>query len=566
MQRRQTAYIFVLILTLAVTGHAQQTSWIRVISPAGDGIPGARVEAAATGPSGKRYVVITDGAGWAKLNLSLSGTGDESGAATGPGNFLLLSNYPNPFSSTTTIRLRSAKSQNVDFRIVDILGREVVQKRLPVAAGGEQVFLWDGNNTAGQRVPPGMYFAIAQVGPRRTVQKMLLLHRGSVHSSHRSPRAHTANSGSAAKFAASEFRFTITDTSQFLRFVPLDTTGVALSDTLLFQVRLFQTPFEVPALSARASFPIGAAVDVDKVRNMQKYRDILQYHFSSITPEVAMKMAPLHPQENVFDWEAADFLVQFARSLGKKVHGHTLVWHQNVPQWMLNFQGTPAAWEAMLRRHIQTVVAHYKGRVESWDVVNEAFELFGTMSNTLWRENLGPDYVAKCFFWAHEADPQAKLFYNDFLLPQFASKLKAVLAMIDDFQRRDPAVPIHGVGLQMHVTETLPTFESIVAALDSLKKRNMLVRFSEVDVSLNFNGNRTELTEELKQIQKERIRQIVKAYLTLPPELRAGITFWGVGDADSWLREAFDRPDWPLLFDDQYEPKPAFFGMLEALE
>lgn len=319
-------------------------------------------------------------------------------------------------------------------------------------------------------------------------------------------------------------------------------------------------------LYSKADFPIGVAVDSERLRKDAGYRDIVVHHFNSITPENGMKMDAVHPREGRFFWEEADYLVEFCAQYNKRLHGHVLVWHSQVPVWMEDYQGTDAEWESMLKGHVQTIVRRYSGEVSSWDVVNEAFADDGELRDTIWRHHIGGDYVAKCFRWAGDTDPEARLFYNDYSLPYNQSKLDAVLGMVDDFQHREPPVPIDGIGLQMHVTDSFPPMDSIREAMDKIRGRGLEVRFSELDISLNFLGIYTDLTEDMEQRQRERVFDLVDLYRGLPEDLRAGITVWGVSDADSWIRHHYHRMDWPLLFDEDYRPKPAFYGFMEALE
>jgi endo-1,4-beta-xylanase len=322
---------------------------------------------------------------------------------------------------------------------------------------------------------------------------------------------------------------------------------------------------EIPKLYTKSNFPVGTAVDINKLKNNAKYRETVINHFNSITAENAMKMDALHPAENEYNWSDSDYLASFCNQYNKHLHGHTLIWHQRVPNWIKNYKDTTQV-ENVIKNHIQTVVSHFKGKVKSWDVVNEAFGEEGLLRDSFWKQKLGNDYIAKCLKWVKEADPDVKLFYNDYFLLLPSSKFSAIFAMIDDFQKRNPPVPIDGIGIQMHVTDTYPDTSQIRELINEAKKRNLLVHFSELDVSLNPNGGNNELTEDLRQSQKDRYKSIVLNYRILSIELQFGITTWGVGDGDSWIRSYFNRIDWPLLFDENYEPKPAFYGFVEGLQ
>lgn len=316
-------------------------------------------------------------------------------------------------------------------------------------------------------------------------------------------------------------------------------------------------------LQSISPFPVGVAVDVGRLLSHTPYRTVAETHFNSFTAENSMKMSALRPDASSFYWDEADTLAAFCKQLGARLHGHTLVWHNQNPDWVENFQGTPEQWAAMLKKHIQTVVARYKGTATTWDVVNEAFDDNGGLRPTIWRQHLGDDYIAQCFQWAREADPTAQLLYNDYNVEENGAKLQAVLLMLDDFQKR--GIPIDGIGFQMHILDTYPPLPSIHAAVQAVQQRGVLIHFSELDVSLNFAKTATALTEGMKQRQRQRVEDIVSLYRTIPAAQQVGITLWGIADTDSWIPNFFSRLDWPLLFDEQYNPKPALYGFLDAL-
>ncbi|MCB1052484.1 MAG: endo-1,4-beta-xylanase, partial [Acidobacteria bacterium] len=322
------------------------------------------------------------------------------------------------------------------------------------------------------------------------------------------------------------------------------------------------TPLAEPVLFAAADFPIGMAVQTGRIKDGDPFQTGLVRHFNSVTCENEMKPGLIHPQVNTYDWGPADSTVTFAQNLGMSVHGHVLVWHEQIPSWMSNFSGSTAEWEAMLRSHIQAVVGHYKGKVSSWDVVNEAFLDDGSPRSTIWQQNI-PDYIAKAFTWAHEADPAAKLFYNDYNMEGLPAKRVAVLAAIADLKTR--GIPVDGIGFQAHVNLDWPTSADFKAAVSAAAAMNLLIRFSELDVSVNPNNTQSQLTDSLRIQQRARYKEIAEAYLTAPSALRQGITLWGLRDPDSWILYVFNRQDWPCLFDDAYRAKPAFYGFWEGL-
>ncbi len=327
-------------------------------------------------------------------------------------------------------------------------------------------------------------------------------------------------------------------------------------------------PIEI-TLQSEAPFTVGAAIDPTRLRNDTAYRRVLSKEFDGITAENMLKMNNVHPAQNTYDWSRADYIVQFALDGKKRMHGHTFVWHQAIPGWVNNFVGDSAAWEGLLKDHILKVGGYYQGKVSSWDVVNEAFQSNGSLRNTgeggsIWRRNLGPDYVARCFQYARQADPKAVLFYNDFGQETSPAKLKAMLDMVTDFKKRN--IPIDGIGLQMHINLNTPN-EGIANAIRSSAQTGLKVHISELDVAINPGGSTSiEFTDELKERQRQKFFYVVKTYKELVPKAQQhGITTWNVGDADSWLRSYYKRKDWPLPFDDAYQKKPAYYGFIEGL-
>jgi GH35 family endo-1,4-beta-xylanase len=334
------------------------------------------------------------------------------------------------------------------------------------------------------------------------------------------------------------------------------------------------------SLKSLAAFPIGVAVNAGNENNSiidsdtsSQQQAVVFRHFNQLTAGNIMKMSYLHPTENSFTFDQGDELVSLANDNGMSVHGHTLIWHSDyqLPDFMKNYNGD---FGAMLKNHVQTIVSHYAGKVASWDVVNEALadnnenEAINGFRNSIFYQRMGSEYIDEAFIYAHEADPDADLFYNDYSIENGDSKTENMLSLIDGMKSR--GVPITGVGFQMHVLSGWPSISVIENAMRSVADRGLKVKITELDVRVNnpYDDSApvyTSLTQEAAEIQKERYRQIVAAYLrAVPPELRAGITVWGVWDADSWLNTP-EQPDWPLLFDDDFQPKPALQGFADGL-
>jgi endo-1,4-beta-xylanase len=317
-------------------------------------------------------------------------------------------------------------------------------------------------------------------------------------------------------------------------------------------------------LYSRADFPVGVAVAPAKLLPNSQYQKIVSTQFNSITPENIFKPQYLHPFPNVFVWDAADALAEFCATTNKRLHGHTLVWHDQLPPWIEEFHGTTAEWDTLLKNHIQTIVRHFRGKVHAWDVVNEAFNADGTLRNSVWKQNLGAGYIEKAFRYAHAADPKVKLFYNDFNLAISPNKRKAILRFLNTLKLR--GVPIDGIGSQMHIAVGFPENSEITKSLMEIYQSDYLVHISELDISVNpFSQDMKQPSEKLLQRQADKAAFIANIYRQIPQRYQYGITWWGVGDQDSWIPSNFDRDDFPLLFDEHYQPKPVYCQLLNVL-
>ncbi|HET6244140.1 MAG: endo-1,4-beta-xylanase [Bacteroidetes bacterium] len=309
------------------------------------------------------------------------------------------------------------------------------------------------------------------------------------------------------------------------------------------------------------TFNVGVAVSYDKIINNERYKEIVKSQFNSITPEYAMKAEFIHPEENVFNWDEADQLVDFSIKENKSFHGHALIWHNHLPHWMENYT---ADWNIMFRNHIIALVSRYKGKIKAWDVVNEAFEDDGSLRNTIWKQHIGEHYITLAFQYASQADPDALLFYNDYNLESKPRKMEAVLKMAKEL--KSLGIQIHGIGMQMHVSFEYPTDRQIQNAIKSFEQTNLKVHISELDVVVNSNTKVEDPTFHLMKEQKKKVKIIVEAFNKLPSENKYGISIWGVSDADTWVRKEFGRKEWPLLYDENYSIKPSYCGFVEGLE
>jgi len=319
-------------------------------------------------------------------------------------------------------------------------------------------------------------------------------------------------------------------------------------------------------LKSAFSFPFGAAVVKELLEN-KAYSDALKRDYSSLSSQSNMKFRSLHPSEDTYTFDKADYIVNFAQANNMRVHGHVLIWGKDatLPAWVLNNKGDKAAFEKIMKSHIQTVVKHFKGKVASWDVVNEAYADNGTLKDNIWLRKIGPGYIDKAFAYAHAADPSAKLFYNDYGQEFGGSKMRAIMAMVKNLKSRN--IRIDGMGFQMHTVLRI-TVSKIQEQFLQVANAGLLVHVSEMDISVKYQQPKYfDFTSALDTELAAKYKEIVQAYLTaVPKKLQFGITTWGVGDADAYNNVGVParNADYPLLFDKNYVPKKAYKSVIEA--
>jgi endo-1,4-beta-xylanase len=289
-----------------------------------------------------------------------------------------------------------------------------------------------------------------------------------------------------------------------------------------------------------------------------RYRATLAAGFDSITAETAMKIADLQPQRGQFDFTIADAMVAFAEEHGQQVFGHTLSWctDSTMPGWLRNGSWSRTSLLSVLEQHITAVLTHFRGRVAAWDVVNEALNDDGTRRNCLWERVIGDDWVDQAFRFARRADPGAKLFYNETKADVPNPKYEATVGLVRDLRARD--VPVDGVGLQYHLTDRMPTRAQVEEAIARLGELGMDVHVSELDVPVWYLGS----TLERKLARQAAVyRAVAEACNAQPACFR--ITTWGFMDRYTW-RQPWEASR-PLPFDSEYQPKPAWTAIQEAL-
>jgi endo-1,4-beta-xylanase len=288
-----------------------------------------------------------------------------------------------------------------------------------------------------------------------------------------------------------------------------------------------------------------------------RYAATLAAEFDSLTPENAMKWGPIHPEPDRFDFTPADDIVAFAEAHAMRVKGHALVWHEQLPAWVASLPAD-RLWAAMVE-HVGAVVGRYRGRICAWDVVNEAVaDTGGPLRDTVFLRRLGPGYIAEAFRIAHAADPGALLLYNDYGAEALGDKSDRVFELVRGLVAQD--VPIHGVGLQMHVRADAPPRPGHLRAnIRRLAELGLSVTVSEMDVEVRvLPGDRAARLAAQRRVY----RDVVGACVAEPG--CHGVTFWGVTDAHSWIGGPAGSAG-PLLFDESLAPKPAYFGVLDGL-
>ena len=335
------------------------------------------------------------------------------------------------------------------------------------------------------------------------------------------------------------------------------------------------------------SFMVGAAIN----QNQFSERDargvtIITTQFNSITAENALKWESVHPEPGKYNFEGSDRYVAFGEKYRMFIVGHTLVWHSQTPRWVFeDAAGKPVERQTLLERmreHIHTVVGRYKGRIKGWDVVNEALDEDGTLRQSPWMKIIGEDYLVKAFEFAYEADPAAQLYYNDYSLENEA-KRKGAIELIKKL--KEHGVPIYAVGLQSHDKMDWPTAQQQAETIEAFASMGVKVNITELDIdvlprasqhrgadiSLNvelraqLNPYANGLPDSVQQALAKRYAELFAIFVK-HGDVIDRVTFWGVTDGDSWLNgwPVRGRTSYPLLFDRDGKPKPAYTAVIKT--
>lgn len=307
-------------------------------------------------------------------------------------------------------------------------------------------------------------------------------------------------------------------------------------------------------------------------------------HFNSLTSENDMKWEKIHPFPQEYNFRIPDSLISFGKRNGMFIVGHTLVWHSQTPAWVFeDTPGKPLNRDALLQRmkdHIYTVAGTYKGKVDGWDVVNEAVAEDGQLRKSKWFEIIGEDYIQKAFEFASDADPDAELYYNDYNI-ELKTKREGTVKLIQSLQEK--GVKIDGVGIQGHWHLDFPDLSEIDTAIGIYANMGLKVMITELDIDVlprpaSFSGadisQNFELQKQLNpypdgmpdSVQQQlagRYADIFKIFLKYSDNI-SRITFWGTHDAVSWKNNwpVKGRSNYPLLFDRNYQPKTAYDAVI----
>jgi endo-1,4-beta-xylanase len=330
-------------------------------------------------------------------------------------------------------------------------------------------------------------------------------------------------------------------------------------------------------------FLIGTALDAEQIEEKDSSAAALvQQQFNAVTPENVMKAEIIHPEWNSYNFDLADKLVDYSKKHGMKLTATPLIWHSQLPPFLSKLDDADSV-RRYFENHIATVAGRYDGQTHSWEVVNEALNEDGSLRNTVFLQKLGSDYVVEAFRLAQKAAPHTQLYYNDYNIEQ-PKKRAGAIELIKKIQAA--GVRIDGVGIQGHWhVEDVP-FEYIEQSIRQFSVLGIQVAFTELDLSVLPNpwGRRTSadinqtaqyqaqmnpytkgLPDSVQQKLATAYGRLFRLFLKYKDNI-SRITFWGVNDGQSWLNDfpIRGRTNYPLLFDRQYNPKPAFYKVIET--
>jgi endo-1,4-beta-xylanase len=319
-------------------------------------------------------------------------------------------------------------------------------------------------------------------------------------------------------------------------------------------------------LKEKAKFQIGAAVTVAHLKEAD-FATAFKNNFSQLSAEYEMKMKGIWTSTSGYAFDNTDYLVSYAIQNSMKIHGHTLLWYQSFPDWFTGAAFDSLNFENNLKTYIQKVVGRYTGKIGSWDVANEIFADDGSLRvdafvSKTFKDPIG--FYGRCFQYARIADPNVKLFYNDYDQVLNSAKRYAVKKMIERFKKE--GYPIDGIGDQFHTT-VWTSKTTMNSGLMDLATMGLLLHISELDIRVNQNKSDTYVFSDAeKQKQYDMYKAVVEAYEAIPQAQKFAITTWGVSDKYTWLTGWWHPKEYPLLFDNTYTRKKAYDGFLSGLK
>lgn len=308
-------------------------------------------------------------------------------------------------------------------------------------------------------------------------------------------------------------------------------------------------------LASARGIVIGTAVAASPLQDNAGYRDRLGVEFNGVTPEDALKWSAVEAVRGQYDFTDADRIVAFAARHGQAVRGHTLVWHLSLPQWLTGGGFHATELRNILKGHIETMMARYRGRIAAWDVANEALAEDGSLRRGFWLDNLGPGYLADAFRWARAADPHATLYLNEYGAEQRGAKAKGLHALVKDLKAQ--GVPIDGVGFQTHVSATT-SLSALGGMLRQIAALDVDVAITELDVRVPLPADPISL-----HLQAEVYSRAARACLSTP-RCRS-VTMWGFTDAVSWVPAQYFGLGAATLLDASLAAKPAYHRLARTL-
>ena len=339
---------------------------------------------------------------------------------------------------------------------------------------------------------------------------------------------------------------------------------------------------QIPSLKEvfKSDFLIGTAMNSKQIEEKDAVADaLIKQQFSAVTPENIMKAEIIQPGWDTYNFDWADKLVAFAKKNNINVNAHTLIWHSQLPSFMHTIKDADSVRKYFIN-HITTVASRYDGKVYSWDVVNEALNEDGTLRNSIFLQKLGDDYIVEAFRLAQKASPHSKLYYNDYNIEQ-PKKRAGAIALLKKIQ--SAGIRIDGVGIQGHWNAFNVPFKEIEESIKEFAALGIEVMFTELDLGVLKNpwdnntadvsdtakGNKSmnpytnSLPDSVMQIQSKAYTDLFKLFLKYKKNI-SRITFWGVNDGQSWLNNwpIPGRTNYPLLFDRNFKPKPAFYSVI----